>query len=83
MFKLCASPCRSGLVSRKGCEAAPGFQRLCTDRRGRFAALSRHEAAPTGIAKDFLASNKKRAIPCQGKWPLSTCLKRVSPVSGR
>ncbi|PYC23854.1 hypothetical protein DMX06_08415 [Pseudomonas mosselii] len=40
--------CRSGLVSRKGCKAAPGSQRCCKDRRGRFAALSRHKAAPTG-----------------------------------
>ncbi|PYC11241.1 hypothetical protein DMX06_25695 [Pseudomonas mosselii] len=41
--------CRSGLVSRKGCAAAPGFQCCCKERRGRFAALSRHKAAPTEI----------------------------------
>ncbi|OUS87833.1 hypothetical protein CBP05_02760 [Pseudomonas putida] len=40
-------PCGSGLASRKGCTAAPGFQRRCKQCRGRFAALSRHKAAPT------------------------------------
>ncbi|PYC26178.1 hypothetical protein DMX06_05780 [Pseudomonas mosselii] len=35
-------------MSRKGCAAAPGFQRSRKDRRGRFAALSRRKAAPTG-----------------------------------
>ncbi|PLU86795.1 hypothetical protein CXG45_02505 [Pseudomonas plecoglossicida] len=37
-------------MSRKGCAAAPGFQRRCTNCRGCFAALSRHKAAPTGSA---------------------------------
>ncbi|PJI71433.1 hypothetical protein CXG50_20610 [Pseudomonas plecoglossicida] len=40
--------CRSGLVSRKGCAAAPDLQLRREDCRGRFAALSRHKAAPTG-----------------------------------
>ncbi|QCI15244.1 hypothetical protein E6B08_29510 [Pseudomonas putida] len=44
---LIKSACGSGLVSRKGCAAAPGFQRRCTNCWGRFAALSRHKAAPT------------------------------------
>ncbi|MRT59886.1 hypothetical protein FYM84_04260 [Pseudomonas sp. CAH-1] len=42
-----ADPCRSGLVSRKGPEAAPAFSALM-NCWGRFAALSRHKAAPTG-----------------------------------
>ncbi|PJI75612.1 hypothetical protein CXG50_13695 [Pseudomonas plecoglossicida] len=43
--------CRSGLVSRKGREAAPGFSRHSKCCWGRFAALSRHKAAPTrGVA---------------------------------
>ncbi|OUM35642.1 hypothetical protein B8W72_08515 [Pseudomonas putida] len=41
-------PCGSGLVSRKGCAAAPAVQLRNTDRRGRFAALSRRKADPTG-----------------------------------
>ncbi|PYC20109.1 hypothetical protein DMX06_14645 [Pseudomonas mosselii] len=35
-------------MSRKGCEAAPGFQLRRQYCRGRCAALSRHKAAPTG-----------------------------------
>ncbi len=37
-------------MSRKGREAAPHFQLRRDYRRGRFAALSRHKAAPTGTA---------------------------------
>ncbi|PTU51437.1 hypothetical protein DBB42_14710 [Pseudomonas plecoglossicida] len=39
--------CRSGLVSRKGCKAAPAFFASMLKSRGRSAALSRHKAAPT------------------------------------
>ncbi|AZL72548.1 hypothetical protein EI693_05350 [Pseudomonas oryziphila] len=42
-----AAPCRSGLVSRKGCAAAPAIHALTLRTWGRFAALSRHKAAPT------------------------------------
>ncbi|TXI05078.1 MAG: hypothetical protein E6Q70_11525 [Pseudomonas monteilii] len=38
-------------MSRKGCAAAPGFPRRCINCRGCCAALSRHKAAPTGIAQ--------------------------------
>ncbi|PYB95898.1 hypothetical protein DMX12_20900 [Pseudomonas sp. MB-090624] len=47
LSQACAVACRSGLVSRKGCAAAPGFQLRVKDCRGRCAALSRHKAAPT------------------------------------
>ncbi len=40
--------CRSGLVSRKGRRAAPGFKHRGKKCGGCFAALSRHKAAPTG-----------------------------------
>ncbi|PJI71858.1 hypothetical protein CXG50_17735 [Pseudomonas plecoglossicida] len=43
------STCRSGLVSRKGCSAAPAIHAPLLKSRGRFAALSRHKAAPTGM----------------------------------
>ncbi|RFQ04200.1 hypothetical protein D0O09_07385 [Pseudomonas putida] len=49
-----AGLCRSGLVSRKCCKAAPGLQRRCINCRGRFAALSRHKAAPTGYRSSQL-----------------------------
>ncbi|UPK88650.1 hypothetical protein E5221_28450 [Pseudomonas sp. A2] len=52
-LEACAALCRSGLVSRKGCEAAPGFSRRCTNCWGCFAALSRHKAAPTGTASTW------------------------------
>ncbi|OUM26246.1 hypothetical protein B8W72_23770 [Pseudomonas putida] len=39
--------CGSGLVSRKGCKAAPATSALQQQSRGRSAALSRHKAAPT------------------------------------
>ncbi|PMY77947.1 hypothetical protein C1X72_27990 [Pseudomonas sp. FW306-2-2C-D06B] len=39
--------CGSGLASRKGCTAAPGFQLRRLNCRGRFAALPRRKAAPT------------------------------------
>ncbi|PLV10994.1 hypothetical protein CXG50_04180 [Pseudomonas plecoglossicida] len=39
--------CRSGLVSRKGCKAAPAFFASMLKSWGRSAALSRHKAAPT------------------------------------
>ncbi|PJX10427.1 hypothetical protein CQW32_10665 [Pseudomonas putida] len=45
--------CGGGLVSRKGRKAAPEFQLLSLYCRGCFAALSRHKAAPTGIAPAF------------------------------
>ncbi|PJI72763.1 hypothetical protein CXG50_03065 [Pseudomonas plecoglossicida] len=41
-------PCGSGLVSRKGCKAAPAISTVAHQAWGRFAALSRHKAAPTG-----------------------------------
>ncbi|PYC18902.1 hypothetical protein DMX06_16685 [Pseudomonas mosselii] len=40
--------CRSGLVSRKGCVAAPAIDASTLKSRGRCAPLSRHKAAPTG-----------------------------------
>ncbi|HCV39678.1 MAG TPA: hypothetical protein DGQ94_13350 [Pseudomonas sp.] len=40
--------CRSGLVSRKGCVAAPAISAAPLKSWGCFAALSRHKAAPTG-----------------------------------
>ncbi|PYB97630.1 hypothetical protein DMX12_18165 [Pseudomonas sp. MB-090624] len=46
--EACACLCGSGLVSRKGRAAAPGFQQRFINCWGRFAALSRHKAAPTG-----------------------------------
>ena len=45
-----ANQCRSGLVSRKGREAAQGFQLRSRNCRGCSAALSRRKAAPTTIA---------------------------------
>ncbi|WP_200626888.1 phosphatase PAP2/dual specificity phosphatase family protein [Pseudomonas sp. LAM2023] len=45
-----AASCRSGLVSRKGCEAAPAISAAKLKTWGRFAALSRHKAAPTKVA---------------------------------
>ncbi|AZL71814.1 hypothetical protein EI693_01340 [Pseudomonas oryziphila] len=55
--------CRSGLVSRKGRSAAPGFQRESGDRRGCFAALSRHKAAPTtDVQARSQASPTKKAL---------------------
>ncbi|PJI75471.1 hypothetical protein CSW00_03070 [Pseudomonas asiatica] len=44
-------PCGSGLVSRKGCAAAPGYRLRSMHCRGRCAALSRHKAAPTKIIR--------------------------------
>ncbi|RNF93628.1 hypothetical protein EFK07_02820 [Pseudomonas putida] len=38
--------CRSGLVSRKGCKAAPAIPASLLSPWGRVAALSRHKAAP-------------------------------------
>ncbi|PJX11970.1 hypothetical protein CQW32_03465 [Pseudomonas putida] len=46
-------PCGSGLASRKGRKAAPGFQLQPTYRWGCPAALSRRKAAPTGISHSF------------------------------
>ncbi|RCL28682.1 hypothetical protein C6A77_06255 [Pseudomonas sp. AFG_SD02_1510_Pfu_092] len=40
-------PCGSGLASRKGRRAAPAIQAAELKPWGRFAPLSRHEAAPT------------------------------------
>ena len=53
-------------MPRKGCAAAPGFQRQCRKCRGRFAALSRRKAAPTGKgvnprAQRWLASARRNA----------------------
>ncbi|RFQ00277.1 hypothetical protein D0O09_19150 [Pseudomonas putida] len=39
--------CRSGLVSRKGCKAAPAICAFVLNPWGCLAALSRHKAAPT------------------------------------
>ncbi|PLP91381.1 hypothetical protein CXG45_10790 [Pseudomonas plecoglossicida] len=47
-------PCRSGLVSRKGRKAAPAVFASALKSRGRFAALSRHKAAPTKNRGRFL-----------------------------
>ncbi|PNB55129.1 hypothetical protein C1X73_23415 [Pseudomonas sp. FW305-130] len=41
--------CGSGLVSRKGCRAAPGIYAALLRTWGRFAARSRHKAAPTRV----------------------------------
>ncbi|AXQ46974.1 hypothetical protein CQW31_26825 [Pseudomonas sp. 382] len=43
----CRGPCGSGLVSRKGRRAVPGFQLRHIKCRSRFAALSRRKAVPT------------------------------------
>ncbi|RCL24719.1 hypothetical protein C6A77_15690 [Pseudomonas sp. AFG_SD02_1510_Pfu_092] len=40
-------------MSRKGCIAAPATYASQLKSRGRVAALSRHKAAPTGIAQAF------------------------------
>ena len=42
--------CRSGLVWRKGCAAAPAISAAKLKTWGRFAPLSRHKAAPTQLA---------------------------------
>ncbi|PTU50242.1 hypothetical protein DBB42_21120 [Pseudomonas plecoglossicida] len=39
--------CGSGLVSRKGCKAAPAIYVFALNPWGCLAALSRHKAAPT------------------------------------
>jgi len=44
-FKRWRDPCGSGLVSRKGRNAAPGLMRNSWNCWGCFAALSRHKAA--------------------------------------
>ncbi|MFF7862925.1 phosphatase PAP2/dual specificity phosphatase family protein [Pseudomonas monteilii] len=44
-----ANRCGSGLVSRKGCGAAPTVSAAKLKTRGRFAPLSRHKAAPTTV----------------------------------
>jgi len=49
-FQDCTDLCRSGLVSRKGCTAAPAMSAAKLKIWGRFAPLSRHKAAPTSIA---------------------------------
>ncbi|MDH4847020.1 hypothetical protein E8E78_28140 [Pseudomonas sp. BN505] len=49
MRSACAL-CRSGLVSRKGCKAAPAICAAVQKSWGRFAPLSRHNAAPTKTA---------------------------------
>ncbi|NWL06146.1 hypothetical protein DM807_09610 [Pseudomonas hunanensis] len=49
-------------MSRKGCKAAPEFQRWCTSCWGRVAALSRHKAAPTPTAS---TSTKAASHPAQ------------------
>ncbi|WP_144174860.1 phosphatase PAP2/dual specificity phosphatase family protein [Pseudomonas sp. Kh13] len=58
-----ADNCRSGLVSRKGCEAAPGFQLRSRYCWVRFAALSRHKAAPTGYASAGQAAHGYACFP--------------------
>ncbi|PYC15432.1 hypothetical protein DMX06_20970 [Pseudomonas mosselii] len=58
--------CRSGLVSRKGCEAPPSFDALSLKSRGCFAALSRHKAAPTErlrLSAAFQASGNTTSPP--------------------
>ncbi|RNF69519.1 hypothetical protein EFJ98_16430 [Pseudomonas putida] len=53
--------CGSGLASQKGCAAAPAMC-ISAEIRGRFAALSRHKAAPTRTA---LASSALLIAPLQ------------------
>ena len=48
-----ADICGSGLVSRKGCAAAPAMSAAKLKNRGRFAPLSRHKAAPTTAEPAF------------------------------
>ncbi|AZL70803.1 hypothetical protein EJA05_25065 [Pseudomonas oryziphila] len=47
--------CRSDLVPRKGCRAAPATSAFTLKSWGRFAALSRHKAAPTKGAQGLKA----------------------------
>ncbi len=50
-------------MSRKGCKAAPAIYASVLKPRGRFAALSRHKAAPTEgavrVQKTWLSSQYK------------------------
>ncbi|WP_063913423.1 phosphatase PAP2/dual specificity phosphatase family protein [Pseudomonas sp. p21] len=58
-----ADTCGSGLVSRKDCEAAPDFRLRSRYCWGRFAALSRHKAAPTGSASAGQAAHGYACFP--------------------
>ncbi|PJI71436.1 hypothetical protein CXG50_20595 [Pseudomonas plecoglossicida] len=59
-----AFSCRSGLVSRKGRNAAPAIYPLKLKTWGRFAPLSRHKAAPTKarqyLRRNFLDTHQER-----------------------
>ncbi|QKL07262.1 hypothetical protein GEV41_12800 [Pseudomonas putida] len=46
----------SGLVSRKGCAAAPAMCAVQLKSRGRFAAQSRHKAAPTRVTRQVFSA---------------------------
>ncbi|OUS82168.1 hypothetical protein CBP05_14060 [Pseudomonas putida] len=48
--------CGSGLVSRKGCAAAPAMCAVQLKSRGRFAAQSRHKAAPTRVTRQVFSA---------------------------
>ncbi|PTV60357.1 hypothetical protein DBL05_10120 [Pseudomonas putida] len=56
-------PCGSGLVSRKGREAAPALFASTLKSRGCCAALSRHKAAPTGTAPGFRCGRRLSGLP--------------------
>ncbi|PMY78075.1 hypothetical protein C1X72_27350 [Pseudomonas sp. FW306-2-2C-D06B] len=57
-------------MPRKGCTAAPAIPAAPLIPRGRCAALSRHKAAPTGIALAIsckkILNLKPNASGCQG-----------------
>jgi len=57
--------CRSGLVPRKGCKAAPAIYASVSKPWGCFAARSRHKAAPTGRCMPL--SRASRSTPA-GVW---------------
>jgi hypothetical protein len=46
-------------VPRKGCVAAPAIFALMQKSRGCYAALSRHEAAPTEVERMLLERNHR------------------------
>ncbi|UPK86680.1 hypothetical protein E5221_17560 [Pseudomonas sp. A2] len=58
MLRIADWLCRSGLVSRKGCAAAPAISALRLNSRGCCAALSRHKAAPTRARPQADAQNR-------------------------
>ncbi|PJI71840.1 hypothetical protein CXG50_26710 [Pseudomonas plecoglossicida] len=66
--EVCIAPCRSGLVSRKGCTAAPAISAFMQQFGGRYAALSRHKAAPT----DTALFSRFGAVPVGAGMPANT-----------